>query len=109
MVEQTALHAADVLGAQLADTPLDGRHERGGLAADERAAAAHDGEVELVARPHDGGPEDAGGVRVVDGALDVAAGERVLVADVEDALLGADGERADDHALDHGMGAALHG
>ena len=40
--------------------------------------------------------------------LNVVAGERVLVADVEHALFGADGQRADDHALDDGMRRALH-
>ena len=36
------------------------------------------------------------------------ARQSVLVADIEHASLGTDGQRADDHALDDGMGAALH-
>ena len=57
---------------------------------------------------HDGFAQDAGLVGVVDRVLDMVAGESVLVADVEHALFGADGQRADDHALDDGMGRALH-
>ena len=57
---------------------------------------------------HDGLAQDAGRIRVVDGVLDVVTCERVLVADIEHALFGADGERTDDHALDDGMRAAFH-
>ena len=108
MVEQAALHAADVLGARFAHAAFDRRHERRRLAADERATAADDGKIEFVVGSHDGLAQDAGCVCVVDGVLDVVACERVFVADVEHALFGADGERTDDHALDDGMRAALH-
>ena len=108
LLEQAALDAADILGPRLAHLALDRIHKCRGLAAHEGAAAAHDVQVQLVVAAHDALAQDAGSVGVVDSALDMLARQRVLVADVEHTRLGADGQRADDHALDNGMGAALH-
>ena len=60
--------------------------------ADERPAAAHDRQMKLVRGAENALAENTRLHGVVDGVLDMVARERVLVADVEDPLLGADGE-----------------
>ncbi len=93
--------------ARLAHLPLDRAHQRGLLAADEGAGAAHQVDVEDEAGAEDvlaEQPELAGLAQGDDQVLD---GQRVLVADVDDALGRAGGEGADQHPLDDAVRVAL--
>ena len=109
LLEQATLNAADVLGARLAHLALDGVHKGRGFAAHECAAATHNAQVQLVIGAHDVLAQNARCVRIVNGMLDMLARQGVFVANVEHAHLGANGQCANDHALDNGMGASLHG
>ena len=86
--------------ARLAAVALDRGHERGLLAADEGAGAHADLEVEVEAAAHDVLAEQAVLARLPERVLEALDGERVLGAHVDVALVRADGEGADDHALD---------
>ena len=78
------------------------------LAADERAGAELDLDVEAEVRAEDVLAEQAARARLVDRHLEAGDRERILRADVDEALLGADRVGADRHRLDDAGGVALH-
>src|SRR3954468_19408539 len=96
------------LEARVAALALE-RVERGGLlAADVRAGAAVDPELERVVRPEDAVAEVALGLRLLDGLLEARRLPVVLAADVDERARGADDVRRDDHALDQHVRRLLH-
>ena len=105
---QAVLDRVDVLGARLPGPPFQGGHQGRGLAADEGAAAAVDADVEGEAAAQDVVAQQAAGAGVGDGLLQMLHRQRVLVAHVDVALRGADGEGPDDHALQHRVRVAFH-
>ena len=89
LAEQALLHGERRLGARLAPVALDGVEEGGLLAADVRARAAPDLDVEGVALAEDVVAEQAAGAGLGDGVLQALQGARVLAAQVEVAAVGA--------------------
>jgi hypothetical protein len=75
------------------------RHERGFLAADKGAGADADVEVEVEGRLEDAAAEQAELLGLADRVLQPLDRERVLRADVDVTLIGADGVAGDGHAL----------
>ena len=98
---------ADVLAARHAAVALDRGRERRRLAADEGAGALVDAQVEVPAGAEDVVAEQAALARLLEGVTQAGDGERVLVAHVDEALVGADGEGGDEHALDHRVRVVL--
>ena len=97
-------------GRGLAAVALDGGHQRGFLAADEGAGAQADVQVEAEAGAEDVLAQQAVLPGLLDGDLQALDGDGVLGADVDVALVGADGVAGDGHGLQHGVGVALqHG
>ena len=94
--------------ARHAALALDRGDQRGLLAADERAGALLDLEVEVQAAAEDVVAEQAALLRRLDRHAQALDGERVLGAHVDVAVVGADGVAADDHALEHGVRVAVH-
>jgi len=80
------LDRVDVLRARLTHSAFERGHERGGLAAHERARALDDRDVEVHARAEDVVAEQAVGARLLDGFQQTLAGDRVLVSDVDEAV-----------------------
>ena len=93
--------------AGLAALALDRVDQRRLLAADEGPGAQADFQVEIEARAEDVLAQQAPLAALLDRPLDPLDGHRIFGADVEEALLGADGEAADDHPLDHVQRIAL--
>ena len=89
------------------DLALDRGDQGRLLAGDERAGALDDLEVEVEARAQDVLAEEAVLPGLGDGDLDALDGQGVFVADVDEALRGADGLGPDDHALEDGVGIGL--
>ena len=79
------------------------------LAADEGAGAQADLDVEVPGGAEDALAEEAGLTGLGDGELQALDRQRILRADVDEALPRADGVAADDHALDDGVRVALDG
>ncbi len=94
-------------GPRLAALALDGGHQRGLFAADERARAFFDLDIEGEVRAEDAIAEQAELARLPERELQAADRQRVLGAAVDVAHLRADGVAGEDHALDQGMGVAL--
>ena len=86
--------------ARLAALALDRVDQRRLLAADEGPGAEADLQVEVEAGAEDVLAQQPALAALVDGVLDPLDGQRVLGADVEEALVRADGVAADDHPLD---------
>jgi len=107
-VEEALVGRVHVLGAGLADLALQRAHQGGRLPAHEGAAAARDPDVEVEARPHDALAEQPQAARLLQRDGQVDHGQRVLVADVDETLVGADRPGADHHALEHRVRVALH-
>ncbi len=98
----------DVLGARLTGLALDGLHQGRGLAADEGAAAAGDPDVEVEAGAQDVLAEEAVLAAWSMAISQVHHGQRVLVPDVDEALVSIQGEGANDHPLEHRVRITLH-
>ena len=96
--------------AGLAAAALDGGHERRLLAADEGACAEPDLDLEAELGLADVGTEEAGALGLADGRLEPVHRQRVLGADVDEALVGPDRIGGDGHALQDPVGVGLqHG
>ena len=87
---------------------LERAEEAGLVAADVAAGAAHDLQLEVEADAQDVFAGETPLVRLLDGLLHARHRERVLVADVDVALVGLAGDAGDDHAFDDRVGVALH-
>ena len=107
LFKEAGLEREGRLLPRLAAPALDGGEQRGLLAADERARANADLDVELKIRPEKRRAEQPRRARLFDGHAQTLDRERVLRADVDVALVRADGVAAEHHALDDGVGVAL--
>ena len=87
---------------------LDGGGQGAALTADEGAGAAVDVDMEAEPAAHDVVAQQSGRRSLVDGHLQTLHRQRILGADVDVALVRAGGCAGDHHALQHGMGIALH-
>ena len=95
-------------GVGLADEALDGGHQRRLLAAHKGPGPLADLEVEVELGAQDVVPQETEFPGLVDGEFQALHRQGVFVAHVDVALAGADGIGPDDHALDDGVGVALH-
>ena len=95
------------LGDGHAALALEGLQQGRLLAADEGAGAEADLDVEVEAGAEDVLAEEAVFAGLLDGDLEALDGEGILGADVDEALVGADGVAADGHGLEDGVGVAL--
>ena len=86
---------------------FDRGHQRGFLAADKRAGAEAEVDVEVKAGAEDVLAEEAVFPGLLDGDLEAVDGNRVFGADVDVALGRADGVAGDGHCLQHDVGVAL--
>src|SRR5690606_14316782 len=105
--EEARLDRERRLVARLAAVPLDRVDESGLLAADVGAGALAELDVEAEAGAGDVIAEPALFAGALDRMGDALERERVLAAEVDVAVLGADGERRDRHGLDDREGIAL--
>ena len=94
-------------GTGLAAVALDGGHERGLLAAHERARAETDLEVEVKARVQDVLAEQAVVLRLLQRYAQALHRDGVLRPDIDIALMRADGISRDRHRFQHGVGVAF--
>ena len=94
--------------AGLADIAFDKVDERGLFAADIGAGAPADLDIEAEGRAQDLVSQETLLFGLGDGLAQPRGGQGIFVADVDEALAGADGIGADDHALHDGVGVALH-
>src|SRR5262249_30835066 len=105
--EQAALDRERRLVARLAPGSLDRPENRGLLAADVRAGALAQLDVELEAVPEDVVSEQASLAGLLHGVLEAALRERVFTAQVHVAVLAPGGVRGDRHRLDQRERIAL--
>ena len=94
-------------GTRLAAVPLDGGHQRGLLAADEGAGTQAQLDIKGKAGAEDILAQKAVFPRLLDGDLQAVNGDGIFGADVDVALVGADGIAGDGHGLQHHVGVAL--
>ena len=92
-------------GPRLAALALERKHQRRFLAADEGAGAQLDLEIEVEARPRIFLPRGRASCGLRDGVPQRCDGQRIFGADVDEALVGADGVGADDHAFEDACGS----
>ena len=110
LAPQAALGRVRRADAGLAALAFDRMDQGRLLAADERPRAQANFQIETVARAEDVFAQQAPLVTLVDRPLDAFDRHRIFGADVDESLLGADGEAADDHPLDYVQRIALqHG
>ena len=102
------LDGARRLDARHAALALDGRGQGAALAADERARTAVDVDAEGEAAAEDMLAQQAQLLGFFDGGLETRHGQRILGADIDIALVTPGGASGDHHALEHGVGVALH-
>ena len=107
LAPQAGLRGERRTHARHAAPALDRCDEARLLAADERARAFLDLEMETVIRAHDVVAQQTRLFRVGHGLAQVLDRERVLGPHVDEPLLGADRAGRDDHPLDHRVGVAL--
>ena len=93
--------------ARRAATAFDGSHHRGFLAADERPGPFHDPQVQPELRAQDALAQDSALPAPFERLAHPPNRQRILVANVEDALGRADGVRADDHPFDDAVRVGL--
>ena len=86
---------------------FDRGHQRGFLAADERAGADAQVDVEIERRFEDAAAQQAELLGLLDGGLQPADGQRIFGADIDEALVGADRIGGDGHAFEHAVRIAL--
>ena len=86
--------------ARAAGLAFERSDERGLFAADERAGAFHQFDVEVEAAAEDVVAEQAVLARLLDGAAQAVHGQRIFGAHVDDAFGGAHHVAADDHAFE---------
>ena len=87
---------------------LDGGGQGAALAADKGACAAVHMEVEIEAAAQNVVPQQAQLLGLGNGGFQPGHGQGILGPDVDIALVAAGGQARDHHALQHGMGVALH-
>ena len=105
---QALLHRPGGLHAGHAPVALDGGGEGGALAAHEGPGAPVHMQVEGEVGAHDVVPQEPHLLRLGDGGFQPGDGQGVLGTDVDVALIAAGGHAGDEHALDDGVGVALH-
>ena len=106
-MEQAGLEREGRLLVRLAAPALDGVHQRGFLAADERARADADLQIEVEIRAQNALAQQPRLARLMNGVAQPLHGQRVLRAHVDIAVVCADGVAAQQHALDEAVGVAL--
>ena len=92
---------------RLAAVALDRGHERGLLAAHERACAQADVQIEVEAGVEDVFTEQPVFARLLNGNLQTGNGDRILRTDIDIALGRADGIAGDRHGFNDGVRIAL--
>ncbi len=106
--EQTLLHGEGRFRPRLSSVPLYGVEEGGLLAADVRARAAPDLDVEVVSLAEDVVAEQPARAGLPDGVLHAFQRSWVLAAQIQVALVRADRVARDRHRLHEGVRVALH-
>ena len=105
---EQALHGRERrTGTGLAAVTLDGGHQSGLLAAHEGAGAQTDVDVEVKAGVENVLAQQAVFAGLLDGNLQTLNGDRVLRANVDEALVGADRIAGDRHGFEDRVGVAL--
>ena len=94
-------------GTGLAALALDGGHQSGFLAAHESAGAQTDVQIKIEAGAKDVLAQQAVFASLVDGDLQALHRDGIFRADVDIALVSADGVAGDGHGLEHHVGIAL--
>ena len=107
LAEQTLDRREGRTGTGLAAVALYGSHERGLLAAHERARAQPDVEIEIKAGAEDVLAEQSVLLRLREGYLQPLHRDGVLRPDVDIALMGADGIARDRHSFEDGVRIAF--
>ena len=107
-VPQAALDGMHVLGARLAGPAFDRRHQGRRFAANKRAPAPVDPDVEAVARAEDVLAEKSLAPGIDNRLVHQLHGKGILGPHVHVALASPNGIGADDHALDDAVRVAFH-
>jgi hypothetical protein len=107
LAPQTLLRRERRPRPRFATLALDGGHQRGLFAADKGARTLGDVYVKGEVGAHDVLAQQAVLMQGVYGHTQALQGQRILGPAVDVALVGADGPRADHHALEHGVRVAL--
>ena len=105
---QAMLDGARRFDARHAAIALDRRGQGAALTADERARTLVDVDAEIEIAAKDVRSEKAHLLGASDGRFQAVHCQRILRAHVDIALVAADGETRDHHALEHAVGVALH-
>ena len=105
---QAMLDGARRFDARHAAVTLDRRGQGAALTADERARTLVDVDAEIEIAAKDVRSEKAHLLGASDGRFQAVHCQRILRAHVDIALVAADGETRDHHALEHTVGVALH-
>ena len=108
LAPQAMIHGAGGLGAGHTALALNGGGEGAALAADKGAGAAVDVHMEAKAGIHDIVTQQAQPGGLVNSHLQALHGQGILGTDIDIALGGAGGYAGNHHALDDGVGIALH-
>ena len=108
LAPQTLIHRAGRLDAGHTPLALDGGGQGAALAADEGTGAPVDVHMEAEAAAHDVVAQQTDLCGFFDGGLQPLHRQRIFGADVDIALGGAGGHTGDHHALQNGVGVALH-
>ena len=101
------LHREGRALARFAHLPFDRAHQRRLLAADKRARAAHQADVEGKTGPEDVLAEQPKLPRLAQGDDQMFDRQRILIAGIDDAFRRAGGVGADDHPLQDAVRIAL--
>ena len=96
---ETILDRVDIFGPRLADLAFERAHQRGGLAAHEGAGPPRDLDVEAVAAAQDILAQEPPVPGLLDRLPRVLDRQRVLLANIDVALIGAHRVAADQHSL----------
>src|SRR5262249_47841748 len=108
LVEQSGFGRIRRLTTRLAAGTFDGIEQRCFLSADIRPGAAPQLHVEAEPAAQDIFAEHAHRPRRSDRLTEPPGGERILTADIDIAALGADGDRADEHAFENRQWVPFH-
>ena len=108
LLPQTLLHGSGGLGSGHAPVALDGSRQRGAFAADERAGAPVDVQMEIEVGAQDVVTQQSGLFQLADGIAKAGDGHGILGTDVDIAVLRLDGITGNHHAFDQLEGVAFH-
>ena len=108
LAPQALLNGAGRLHPGHAALALDGGGQGAALAADEGACAPVHMDAEVKAAAQDVIPQQAQLLGLGNGGFQPGHSQGILGPDVDIALVAAGGQARDHHALQHGMGVALH-